>query len=176
MLAVRPVAVANLATIGLGWALFGSYLLIPQFARSDGSAGYGLSADTVTVGLILLPLAVGQTIGGPVAGLLPKAPARWRFAAGLILVAAGTALLAVIRHDAASTALAALVLGLGAGIALQASSATATEGVEPDVAAVSAALNSTVRRFAGGIGGQVNTILLDSFTAAAASGASSSPT
>jgi hypothetical protein len=38
----------------------------------------------------------------------------------------------------------------------------ATEGVPEDVAAVSAAVNSTVHRLAAGVGGQVDTILLAS--------------
>ena len=53
-------------------------------------------------------------------------------------------------------------LGAGAGIGLQSSSNVATQGVSADVAA-SSSLNSTVRRFAGGIGGQVTTILLASY-------------
>lgn len=40
----------------------------------------------------------------------------------------------------------------------------ATQGVSSDVAAASSALNSTIRRFAGGVGGQVVTILLASLT------------
>ena len=165
VLTVRPVAVANLATVGLGWALFGSFLLIPEFSRAPASSGYGLAAGSFAVGLILLPLAVGQTVCGPLSGVLSAVTARWRFAAGLLLIAAGTAWLAVTRSGAAPTALAALLLGAGSGIALQAGSATATEGVEANVAAVSAAVNSTVRRLAGGIGGQVNAILLASLLA-----------
>jgi hypothetical protein len=55
------------------------------------------------------------------------------------------------------------VLGAGAGTGLQSSSNVATQGVSADVAAASSSLNSTVRRFAGGIGGQVTTILLASY-------------
>lgn len=168
VLAERPVAVANLATIGLGWALFGSYLLIPQFARTGSSTGYGLATDSAAIGLLLLPLAVAQTVSGPLAGLFTRIPARIRFAAALLIIAGANGLLATTRHSALLVALGAFLLGAGAGIALQASSATATEGVEQDVAAVSAAVNSTVRRLAGGIGGQVNTILLAALVAASA--------
>lgn len=161
----RSVAVTNIATVGLGWAMFGSYLLIPQFARTTSSSGYGLGADTVKVGLLLLPLAVGQTLAAPLAGSLTRVPARRRFAGGLALVAVANLVLALTRHGVIEICLAALLLGAGAGISLQASSATATEDVDQDVAAVSAAVNSTVRRLAGGIGGQVATILLASLLA-----------
>jgi MFS family permease len=165
VLADRRVTVANLATIGLGWALFGSYLLIPQFARSAGG-GYGLAVGSAAIGLLMLPLAVGQIASGTAAGFLPRIPPRTRFAAGLVLIAGGNVVLALTRHSPGAVALGALLLGIGAGVALQSSSATATGDVEEDVAAVSAALNSTVRRLAGGISGQVNTILLASLIAA----------
>lgn len=162
ILGERPVAVANLATIGLGWALFGSYLLVPQFARAQpGHAGYGLAAQSALVGLLLLPLALAQTVAGPVAGRLnARFPARVVCGAGLLLVAAGIGVLALTRTSALSTAVGTLLLGAGAGGALQAGSAVATEEVAPDVAAVSASVNSTVRRLAGGLGGQVSTLLL----------------
>lgn len=158
------VLVANLATVGLGWALFGSYLLIPRFAETPpGRAGFGLGAGAAVVGLVLLPLAVGQTVAGSGAGRLSaRLGARTVFASGLTLVTAALGLLTLVRRDAYTVALLALLLGVGAGLSLEASSDVATQGVAGDVAAVSSAVNSTVRRLAGGIGGQVGTILLAS--------------
>lgn len=166
----RPVAIANLATIGLGWALFSAYLLVPQFAQTDPAhAGYGLAAGATTVGLVLLPLAVGQTVSGPGASALSgRIPVRWIFAAGLTTVAVALALMCFVHRAIVPTALLMLLLGVGAGASLETSSAVATQGVADDVAAVSSAVNSTVRRLAGGIGGQVTTILLASFVAASA--------
>jgi MFS family permease len=160
----RRVLLANLATIGLGWALFGSYLLIPRFARADpGHDGYGLATHSTGVGLIQLPLAAGQMVAGPLAGIVSRRlPARHVFAGGLLLIAVGVAVLAMVHGGAAPVAAGTLVLGLGAGTALQAGSAVSTEGVAADVAAVSASVNSTVRRLAGGIGGQVDTVALAS--------------
>lgn len=156
---------ANLATIGLGWALFGSYLLVPQFALAQpGRAHYGLGATTAEVGLIMLPLAIGQTAAGPVAGRISRrAGPRAVFAVGLALIAVALGWLSVIRGGLPQTAAALLILGAGAGAALQSSSSVATQSVGGDVAAASSALNSTVRRFAGGVGGQVATILLASY-------------
>jgi MFS family permease len=165
--ALRTPAVlrANLATVGLGWALFGSYLLVPEFALAQpGTAHYGLGASTAAVGLIMLPLALGQTVAGPLAGAVSRRVSpRVVFAAGLGLTAAALAWLSVIRGGLPQTAGALLVLGAGAGTGLQSGSNVATQGVSADVAAASSSLNSTVRRFAGGVGGQVSTILLASY-------------
>lgn len=157
---------ANVATVGLGWGLFSSYLLVPQLALAQpGSAHYGLGASTAAVGLIMLPLAAGQTAAGPLAGLASRRlPPRAVFAAGLVLVGAALSWLSVTRSSLPQLVIALLILGGGAGAALQSSSAVATQGVSSDVAAASSALNSTIRRFAGGVGGQVATILLASLT------------
>ena len=157
----RRVAVVNAGTVGLGWTLFGSMLLVPEFTRAvPAQDGYGLGAQSAAVGLLMLPMAVGQTVSGPASGVLGRwTSGRFTCAAGLVVVAGGMALLALAAGPVLVLCGTAL-LGVGAGAALQAGSAVATEAVEPDVAAVSASVNSTVRRLAGGVGGQVDTILL----------------
>lgn len=164
VLADRQVAVANLATIGLGWLLFSSYLLVPELVRADpGSAGYGLGGGSALVGYLMLPLAGGQTVAALAAGLsLHRLGARRVYVTGLVVLAGASVLLAVDQSGVVRTAVATGLLGCGAGAALQAASAVATEGVAADVAAISASVNSTTRRLAGGIGGQVSTLVLAS--------------
>ena len=166
------VAVANLATVGLGWALFSSYLLVPQFAETDPrSAGFGLAASATVVGLVLLPLAVGQTAASTTAGLVSgRLGPRLIYASGLCCASGALGLLCLVHRGALPTALLMLLLGVGAGLALEASSDVATQGVAGEVAAVSSAVNSTVRRLAGGLGGQVSTILLASIVLGAGGG------
>lgn len=165
----RRVLVANLATVALGWGLFSSYLLVPTFAQTPPAHGFGLGMGAAGVGLVLLPLAVGQTAAATAAGRLePRIGARAVFGAGLVVVAAGLVALCFVSGSVAGTAAATLAIGIGAGLGIQASSQVATSGVAEDVAAVSSAVNSTVRRLAGGIGGQVSTMLLASLTLGAA--------
>lgn len=170
VLADRRVAVANAATIGLGWLLFSSYLLVPELVRADPAAeGYGLGGGSALVGYVLLPLAAGQTAAALAAGLyLRRLGAGRVYGAGLVVLAAASALLAADRTSIVLTTVATALLGCGAGAALQAGSAVATEGVAPDVASISASVNSTTRRLAGGIGGQVSTLVLASMTASGA--------
>ncbi len=166
----RQVSVANLATIGLGWALFGSYLLIPDLVQADPArSGYGLAAGSLLTGVLLSPLAVGQTL---LSGLGPRLqqrlPSRLLFGAGLAAVAGASVLLALTRTNPWALGVATFLLGAGAGTALQASSSVTTSAVDAEVAAASTATNSTVRRLAGGVGGQVNTAVLAAFTATGA--------
>ena len=160
------VAAANLATFGLGWAMFSSFLLIPEFARTPPTqVGYGLAASGFMVGILLVPQAVGQAVTAALAGTITALPPRLVFATGLLAVTASEILLAFIRRDPWMVGGAMLLLGAGGGLAMEAASSITTRGVRDDVAAASASLNSTVRRLAGGLGGQISTLILAALVA-----------
>jgi MFS family permease len=158
----RQVAIVNFATIGLGWALFSSYLLIPMFVQHPSAhGGFGLGGGAAVTGLLLIPLAIAQMAAAPFAAWLSlRLGARPVFGCGMVAVAVAFGLLMLTARSPALLAGASALLGAGAGLGLQAGSSVATQGVAGDVAAVSSAVNSTVRRLAGGIGGQVSTIML----------------
>lgn len=164
---VRSVVLANLATMGLGWAMFCAYLLLPDLLGATPSrAGYGFGVSATVVGLCLLPAAVGQMVAGPLAVTLARVlGARRVFAGGLTLVALALAALSAIRSGWPQLLVSVLVLGLGIGFAIQTSSAVVTEGVGSEHAAISTTLNSTIRRFAGGLGSQVSVAVLAALTA-----------
>ena len=165
---VGPVLLVNLATIAVGYALFGGYFLLPHLVEAS-ARGYGFGASPTLSGLYLLPAAIGQLVMGPVSGRLTRQlPGRSLFGAGLVLDAIALALLAFAHAQPWEVLLASLLLGAGAGLAIQTSSTLVTQGVAAEQTAVSTALNSTVRRFAGGVGGQVSAALLAAFPGAAA--------
>lgn len=158
----RAVVLVNVASLGYGWALFASYLLLPRLVQAvPRTAGYGLAAGAALTGFLLLPAAGLQTVAAPLAGRLAR---RWTsgpvLTAGLALLTGGVVVLLFTTDQLVLVLLGAALLGAGAGTAIQASSAVATTAVDSAVATVSAALNSTIRRFAGGVGAQVSTVLL----------------
>ena len=162
ILTKRSVVVANLGTVAVGWSMFSALLLVPQFARSSpGDAGLGLGAGSASIGLIMLPLALGQ-IGSALAAerAMRVIGSRAMLAVALVCFLAATGVLAVDRTSTTLAVVGTLLLGCGAGSGIQSASAVVTESVAADVASASTSFNSTVRRFAGGIGGQVSTILL----------------
>lgn len=169
VLSHRAVALTNLATLGLGWALFGSYFLLPELVRVvPDQGGYGFGADATWAGLYLLPVAAGQLLAGPLAARVQRrCSARTVFAAGLVLLTAALIGLDLVHTAAPAFAACVFVLGVGAGLAMQTSSAVSTSAVGPEHAGISTTLNSTVRRFAGGAGSQVSAALLGALTSAA---------
>jgi MFS family permease len=139
----------------IGYALFGAYYLVPQIVRDEQ---HGFGADTSLIGLYLLPSAVGQLLSGPAAGRLQGSGSPRRpLAVGLSAMAAALTGFAVIRdHSVVGFLAAAFVLGCGAGLCISSSSTLVSLGTPPENASVATALNSTVRRVGGGIGGQVS--------------------
>jgi predicted MFS family arabinose efflux permease len=153
---------SNLASIGLGWGLFAGYFLLPQLMRTDpGQTGFGFGAGPARIGLLLLPAAVGQVAAGPLAGpLTSRSSPRTVLAGGLLSIAGALAWLSVVTTSTWQLLCAAGLLGLGSGLGVQAAGDVTTEQVDGSIAAVSSSVNSTIRRFAGGIGGQVGALLL----------------
>lgn len=170
----RTVTLVNGATVGLGWSRFVGLLLLPELVQGPGHGRYGFGAGALAAGLFLLPDGVGLTIGGPLAGRLASRMSPGRVLTGGLAVIAGGAVAVAAGHgQPAVVAAGAALLGLGGGIATQASSAVTTRDVPAEAAAASSSLNSTIRRFAGGVGGQVSVVAL---AAVAPSGATASAT
>lgn len=157
----RPVATVNVVAIGLGWGLFSTYLLLPRLLEQDPSLGYGLGLAPEQIGVLMLPIAAGQSVAAAVAGRWSKpGSVHHVLGAALVLMAIAVTTLSLIPVGPAVVAAAGLVLGVGMGAGIEACSAVAGAGVEADVVAASTALNSTARRLGGGIGGQVSTAIL----------------
>lgn len=157
----RSVATVNLVAVGLGWGLFSTFLLLPRLLQQGPSSGYGLGLEPQQVGLLMLPIAVGQALAGALAGRWSKpGSVHWVIGGALLLMAIALATLSSVHPEAVIVAAAGLVLGTGMGAGIEACSAVAGACVGPEVVAASTALNSTARRLGGGIGGQVSTVLL----------------
>jgi MFS family permease len=161
VLAERTVLLTNLATIGLGFMLFGTYFLVPYLVQGPGSAGYGFGADTLQSGLYLLPSAVGELVTGPLAPrLAQRLPAKWVSMAGLVLAAAGDAGLAVAHARGWEVVVFTLLVGAGAGLAIGIASDLVAEAVDKERSGIATSINSVLRRVGGGMGAQVAAALL----------------
>lgn len=168
LLARRSVLLTNLASVGLGYALFGIYFLVPYLLRSPVGAG---ASGPIADGLFLLPVALGQLAGGPGATPLTRRIGdRATFAAGLVLIAAGAGLLAGLHEQVPPILVATLLVGLGAGLAIAVASTIITRTAVDAETGVATSMNSVLRRVGGGVGGQVGAALTaGAATASAAS-------
>ena len=70
MMQLRGVWTTNVTALMVGFGMFGSFLLIPQFVEMPQSAGFGFGASVTQAGLYLLPSAAVMLVAGPAAGTL----------------------------------------------------------------------------------------------------------
>jgi EmrB/QacA subfamily drug resistance transporter len=167
MMSRRPVLLTNTTALIAGFAMFGSFVLVPQFVSTPASSGYGFGASATVAGLYLVPSSIMMLFAGPVAGVLGRRyGSKWPLALGMALVAAAGLGLASL-HDQPWHVIAAMVL-LGAGVAASfaAMAALITEAVRPTETGIATGMNTVMRTVGGVVGGQIGAALLTSYTVA----------
>src|SRR3954467_6463997 len=70
MLRRPPVLMTNVATLLVGFGMFGSFILIPQLAEAPTSTGYGFGLTATGAGLLMLPGALVMLVAGALSGVL----------------------------------------------------------------------------------------------------------
>lgn len=173
MLAQRPVLLTNVTALIAGFALFGTFVLVPNFVEMPNGlppglrrvVDYGFSASATKAGLYLLPSSVVLLFAGPLAGIIGRRfGMKWPLAAGLVCVAGASGSLAV-WHDHPWQLLVAMVpLGLGVGFSFAAMATLITESVRPTETGVATGMNTVMRTIGGVIGGQMGAALLTAYT------------
>jgi EmrB/QacA subfamily drug resistance transporter len=157
----RAVATTNVAGLLVGFAMFSSFLLIPQFAQTPERVGYGFGYSVTGAGLILAPAAVAQFISGPLAGKLgAHIGFRPTLAAGGGFAAAAFAMLALEHSHPWHFIVASVFLGAGISFAF-ASMANLIVGAVPqrDVG-IATGINTIMRTVGGAFGAAVATAIL----------------
>jgi EmrB/QacA subfamily drug resistance transporter len=173
MLAVRQVLFTNLTALVSGFAMFGTFVLVPNFveiphglpASVQRMVHFGFDASVTKAGLYLLPSSFALLFAGPIAGLIGRRiSSKWPLAAGLALVSLAAGSLAVFHDTPWEILNAMFVLGVGVGFAFAAMATLITEAVRPTETGVATGMNTVMRTVGGVIGGQVGAALLAAHT------------
>jgi EmrB/QacA subfamily drug resistance transporter len=173
MLARREVLFTNLTALIAGFAMFGTFVLVPNFVEMPHGVPssvqhlvhYGFHASATKAGLYLLPSSVTLLFAGPVAGLIGRrVGSKWPLAAGLLLVGVASGILAAWHDEPWQILLSMPILGVGVGFAYAAMATLITEAVRPTETGVATGMNTVMRTVGGVIGGQVGAALLVAHT------------
>jgi MFS family permease len=173
MLAQRQVLFTNITALVTGFAMFGSFVLVPNFVETPHDLSrpvqrlvdYGFDASATKAGLYLLPSSITLLFAGPIAGLLGRRwGSKWPLAIGLVLVAASAASLALLHDEPWQLLLAMAVIGVGIGFAFASMATLITEAVRPTETGVATGMNTVMRTVGGVVGGQVGAALLTAHT------------
>jgi EmrB/QacA subfamily drug resistance transporter len=169
MLARREILFTNITAMISGFAMFGTFVLVPNFVEMPNglpssvqhAVHYGFHASATKAGLYLLPSSFALLFAGPLAGIIGKRIGfKWPLAAGMFLVSISAGSLAE-WHNRPWQILAAMpVLGVGVGFAFAAMATLITEAVRPTETGVATGMNTVMRTVGGVIGGQVGAALL----------------
>jgi MFS family permease len=161
MMRLRPVWTTNLAALVLGFGMFASFVLVPQFVELPTSTGFGFGASVTQAGLFLVPATLGMLVAGPISGRLSSTVgSRVPLILGALFSCAGFALLAVAHSQRFEIYLAMAVMGIGIGFAFSSMANLIVESVPASQTGVATGMNTIVRSIGGAIGSQVSAAIV----------------
>jgi EmrB/QacA subfamily drug resistance transporter len=171
MMRIRGVWTTNLVALLLGFGMYASFILLPQYVESPRSAGYGFAASVTQAGLFLVPTTLMMLVVGSQSGRLERRfGSKPPLIAGGLLTCAAFTLLALARGERWEIYLASVFLGSGIGLAFAAMANLIIENVGPAETGIATGMNTVTRTVGGAFGGAVTGSIL-----AATVGASGSP-
>ena len=153
LMAIRGVWSTNLVGLTFGFAMFGTFMLIPLLLELPTATGYGFGRTVSAAGLFLMPTVITMMIFGLLSGLLdrrfgPKVPML--FGAGA--VTAAFALPAFTHHAIWHLLVSGLLTGAGIGLAFAAMSNAIVEAVPATHTGEATSVNTIMRTIGGSIG------------------------
>jgi len=163
----RGVWATDVVGLILGFAMFGTFLLVPTLLQLPAATGYGFGTSVSQAGLFLLPTVAMMVIFGPLAGLLdrrfgPKVPML--LGASAVVVAF---VLPALGHGAVWQVLVSgMLTGTGIGLAFAAMSNAIIESVPAAQTGQAMSINTISRTIGSSIGTAVVAAVLTSSSTA----------
>jgi len=167
LLARRPVLMTNVATLLVGFGMFGSFTLLPQLTEAPEATGYGFGLSATELGLLMLPGALVMLFAGPLSGVIgtrrgPRVP----LGLGALVAAIGLTLLAVDHGTQGAILAYNVVLSVGIGLAFAAMPNLIVAAVPLERTGEATGFNAVVRSVGASLGSQVTASVLAGSAAA----------
>jgi EmrB/QacA subfamily drug resistance transporter len=170
VLSTPPVLMTNVATLFVGFGMFGAFLLIPQLAESPEATGYGFGLDATGAGLLMLPGALVMLVAGPLSGRLSGMyGSRVPLALGAAITAAGLLFLGLEHSTHTAVLLGNVVMSIGFGFAFAAMPNLIVDAVPVHQTGEATGFNALVRAVGSSVGSQVSAAVLAGSAVAAGS-------
>ncbi len=149
----RGVWATDLVALILGFAMFGTFVLVPTLLQLPAVTGYGFGKSVSQAGLFLLPTVLMMIVFGPVAGIIdrrygPKVP----MTIGTTLVVCAFVLPAVGHGAVWQVLLSGVLTGAGIGFAFAAMSNAIIESVPAAQTGEASSVNTIARTIGSSIG------------------------
>jgi EmrB/QacA subfamily drug resistance transporter len=167
MMRERAVLTTNFTAFLVGFGMFGSFILVPQFVQTPTAAGYGFGATVTEAGLFLLPSAGIMLVAGPLAGWLgTRFGSKLPLLLGTTVAATSYLFLALVHDERWSIYFGTALLGLGVGFSFAAMANLIVEAVDQRQTGVATGMNTIMRTIGGSLGGQIAATIVSGHIAA----------
>jgi EmrB/QacA subfamily drug resistance transporter len=154
MMRIRGVWTTNAVALLLGFGMYSSFILLPQYVETPAKAGYGFSASVTQAGLFMVPSTMAMLLVGAQTGRLERRfGSKPPLLAGGVLAMLSFLMLAFTRGQRWEIYVAAALLGSGIGLAFAAMANLIIESVGPAQTGVATGMNTVTRTIGGAFGG-----------------------
>ena len=161
MMRLRGVWTTNTTGFLLGFGMYSSFVLIPQFVQTPTTNGYGFGSSVTQAGLFLIPSTTAMMIASPLGGWLSgRFGSKVPLVLGVTITMLAFVMLALAHSAHWKIYTASLLLGLGVGFAYASMANLIVEAVPPDQTGVATGMNTVMRTVGGAIGAQVAASIL----------------
>jgi len=169
----REMAATNVTTLVMGFSMFSTFILLPNFVQIPlglpaplaDQIDYGFGASPIEVGLFFVPSSVAMMVAGPFAGALGTRVGNHvtlRIGIGFLVLA--LVLLATV-HDEPWTIYAWMVfMGIGLAFSFAALGTLVIENSPPGETGVASGMNTIMRTIGAALGSQVAAAIITANT------------
>jgi EmrB/QacA subfamily drug resistance transporter len=154
MMRIRGVWTTNAVAALLGFGMYSSFILLPEFVETPSGVGYGFNASVTGAGLFLVPATLAMLVAGAQTGRLERRfGSKPPLLAGTLVTMSAYLLLASARASSWEIYFAALLLGTGIGLAFASMVNLIIENVGPEETGIATGMNAVTRTVGGAFGG-----------------------
>ncbi|MCP1411755.1 MFS transporter [Paenarthrobacter sp. A20] len=159
----RGVWTAHIVALAFGFAMFGTFVLVPTILQLPTVLGYGFGKTVSEAGIYLLPTVVAMVISGVIAGaLIRKVGPKIPMILGAVAVTVAFIIPALGHGEEWQIVVSGILTGIGIGMALAATSNAIVESVPATQTGEAISANTVLRTVGSSIGTAVIAALISS--------------
>jgi len=171
----REMAATNLTTLIMGFSMFSTFILLPNFVQIPtglpeeiaADLDYGFGATPVEVGLFFLPSSIAMLVAGPLAGVLGQRVGRIiPLRIGLASLVLAMTLLAAFHDQAWTIFVWMIFMGVGLAFCFATLGTLVIDYSRPGETGVASGMNTIMRTIGASLGAQVAAAIISANTLA----------
>jgi EmrB/QacA subfamily drug resistance transporter len=160
---IRGVWTAHVVALVFGFAMYGTFVLVPTLLQLPAMTGYGFGKTASQAGLFLLPTVLMMIVIAPVSGVLvSRVGAKIPLLVGGVFLTAAFVLPALGHGDLWQILVSGILTGAGIGFGLAAASNAIIESVPIEQTGEAISANTIARTIGSSIGTAVIAALISS--------------